>query len=491
MIPAIRQTLNLLSCITLFFGTCTSLQVQFTSAQEAWTDDDFEKHIRPILIDRCAECHGPETQWGELRVDTLENLLAGGEHGPALVPGKPESSLMILAIERTGELKMPPENPLSEQEVALLKRWILQGAYWPKSTTDSSKMNKEVLWKSHWAFQPMQKVTPPEFSEEPVATPVDAFVVAQLKANGLSLSPATDKRTLIRRLYFSLIGLPPTNEEVQAFVTDNSPEAYSNLVERLLDHQAYGEHWGRLWLDVARYSDTKGYVYGREEKNFVHAYVYRDWVCRAFTEDMPYDKFLQLQLAADQLTEPGDPNRAAMGFLTLGRRFLGVSHDIIDDRIDAVSRGLLGVTVSCARCHDHKYDPIPTADYYSLYGVFLNSTERVERLNPHATTKSENVPASWEEELIKRQTALANKHASARQEASERMRNRITDYFIAQSELEKYPQEGFDQILSTNDLIPNLVRRLQLMLAAAIARNDRRFIAWRRIRKSYQAFKRT
>ncbi len=477
MIPAIRQKLNLPSYIILLL-VCTILRVQFTLAQEAWTDDDFEKHIRPIFINRCAECHGAETQWAELRVDSLENLLQGGEHGPALLPGKPEASLLIQAVERTGELQMPPETPLSVQEVSLLKRWILQGAYWPKNTTDSSKMDKETLWKSHWAFQPIRNVTPPEFDEGSVATPVDAFILSQLQAKGLALSPATDKRTLIRRLYFSVIGLPPTHEEVQNFVADNSPEAYSKLIDRLLDHQAYGEHWGRLWLDVARYSDTKGYVYGREEKNFIHAYVYRDWVCRAFTEDMPYDQFIQLQLAADQLTEPGDPNRAAMGFLTLGRRFLGVSHDIIDDRIDAISRGLLGMTASCARCHDHKYDPIPTADYYSLYGVFLNSTEKIERLNPIAGPQSGTTTATWEEELNKRQTALANKLASARQDAAERMRSRIADYFVAQSELEKYPQEGFDQILATSDLIPNLVRRLQMMLTAAGARGDRRFTAW-------------
>ena len=226
---------------------------------------------------------------------------------------------------------------------------------------------KPVSAAEHWAFQPLRV--------DGAKRGIDDFIAAGLAAKGLTASPVADKRTLIRRATFDLTGLPPTLAEVEAFVSDHAPDAYARLIDRLLASPHYGEQWARHWLDVARYSDTKGYVYAREEKMWVHAAPYRDWVVRALNEDMPYDRFVMLQLAADQLVPERSPDLAAMGFLTLGRRFLGVTHDIIDDRIDVVTRGMLGLTVACARCHDHKFDPIPTRDYYSLYGVFQSSAE--------------------------------------------------------------------------------------------------------------------
>lgn len=192
--------------------------------------------------------------------------------------------------------------------------------------------------------------------------PLDRFVLAKLQPAGLQPSPAADPHTLIRRVAFALTGLPPTPADVKAFLHDyqqSADVAYARLIDHLLSSPHYGEHWARHWLYVARYSDTKGYVYAREEKRWIHAAGYRDWVVRAFNEDLSYDRFVQLQIAADQLVPPGSPDLAAMGYLTLGRRFLGVTDDIIDDRIDVVTRGILGLTVACARCHDHKYDPIP------------------------------------------------------------------------------------------------------------------------------------
>jgi hypothetical protein len=446
-------------------------------AQETSREDFFESRVRPLLISKCSECHGPETQWGELRVDSRTALLKGGEHGPAIVPDNPQASLIIAAVERTGDLKMPPDDrsPLTIEEVQILKQWIQDGAYWTAmDSAQLAEIEKQQKWKNHWAFQPLSVIEPPSPKSADTANPIDAFILDKLAANGLHFAPLANRRTLIRRLYFDLIGIPPTPQQVADFEADTDPAAYHKLVDRLLESQAYGEHWGRLWLDVARYSDTKGYVYAREEKNFIHAFVYRDWVSRSFQNDLPYNQFLQLQLAADQLTPPHHPDRAAMGFLTLGRRFLGVSHEIIDDRIDTISRGLMGMTVSCARCHD----------YYSLYGVFLNSCEQIERLSepvdsssPRPTTSTDH---TWEEEWNKRQTALAQKMKLSRDEAAQRMRSRIKDYFVAQSELEKYPQEGFDQILAPTDLIPNLVRRLEMLLAASQPVQDRRFIAWHR-----------
>ena len=232
--------------------------------------------------------------------------------------------------------------------------------------------------------------------------PIDAFVLAKLSDKGLSPAPRADRRTLIRRAYFDLIGLPPTAEEVEAFEKDSARRRWEKVIDRLLASPHYGERWGRYWLDVARYADTKGYVFN-EDRNFPYAYTYRDYVIRSFNEDKPYDRFVIEQLAADQLAL-GDDKRplAAMGFLTLGRRFLNNQHDIIDDRIDVVTRGLMGLTVTCARCHDHKFDPIPTTDYYSLYGVFASSIEPKELPLIGEVKRTPEVIA-FEKELEKRE----------------------------------------------------------------------------------------
>ena len=218
--------------------------------------------------------------------------------------------------------------------------------------------------QQHWAFQPVRTIKPPAVKNTAwPKTEIDRFILAKLEGAGLAPGPPADPRTLIRRMTFDLIGLPPTQEEVEQFVAAakrNRQAAVAQLADRLLASPRYGERWGRHWLDVARYSDTKGYVYAREERYFVHAPAYRDWVIKAFNDDLPYDRFLLLQIAADQLVSPDSRDLAAMGFITGGRRFIGVTHDIIDDRIDVVTRGAMALTVQCARCHDHKYDPIPT-----------------------------------------------------------------------------------------------------------------------------------
>jgi hypothetical protein len=294
----------------------------------------------------------------------------------------------------------------------------------------------------HWSFQPLK---PAE------AATVDKLIQHKLMEQGLKSSPRADARTLIRRATFDLTGLPPTPEETAAFVRDASPDAYPRLIERLLASPHYGEQWARHWLDVARYSDTKGYVYAREEKNWVHATPYRDWVVRSLNEDMPYDRFLLLQIAADQVVPPLSPDLAAMGFLTLGRRFLGVTHDIIDDRIDVVMRGTQALTVACARCHDHKFDPIPTRDYYSLYGVFQSSAEA---LVPCAADKDSKLA-----ELVKKNYDLMTKR---REEQMTRARARAADYQQALSELDKYPEQGFDQIFDEKDINPFIVHHWKI-----------------------------
>jgi hypothetical protein len=326
----------------------------------------------------------------------------------------------------------------------------------------------------HWAFQPLVNPVPPDVNRPAwIRNPIDAFVLARLDEAGLKSAPEADRRTLIRRASYALTGLPPSPEAVEAFVDDPNPRAYEKLVDRLLDSPRYGEQLGRRWLDVARYSDTKGYVYGREERFWTHAWAYRDWVVRTLNEDMPYDRFLRLQLAADQIADRREGDLAAMGFLTLGRRFLGVQRDIIDDRIDVVTRGTMALTVSCARCHDHKYDPIPTADYYSLYGVFESSAERLSALGDKAVGGE-----AFQTELSKRWEKLRETMAQRRSESSARVRANIAGYLKAQTELDKYPADGFDQIFAKTDLLPSFVRRWESYLREAERRKDPIFVPW-------------
>ena len=438
----------------------------------------FEKQVRPLLVASCSECHGDEKQSNDLRLDSREAMLKGGERGPAIVPGKPDESLLIQAVRQSGELEMPPDGKLADKQIAILEHWVEIGAPWPANDVTPADQRAEAQ-RTHWAFQPVRLPAVPSVKDAAwVKNPIDAFVLAELESRGLKPSPPADRRTLIRRVSYDLTGLPPTPAEVEAFVGDADPEAYAKLVDRLLASPQYGEHWARHWLDVARYSDTKGYVYGREERFFVHAPAYRDWVVRAFNEDLPYDDFLLLQLAADQAAPNDRAALAAMGYLTLGRRFLGVTHDIIDDRIDVVGRGMLGLTVGCARCHDHKYDPIPTDDYYSLYGVFQNCTERLVPIaEPAARDKAYE---AFEAELKKRQQALAEAMAKAREETSAIVRRKTTEYLAAQLELEKYPEESFSQILSKEDINPIFVRRWQAYLQKMAKADDPIFLPWRR-----------
>ena len=328
--------------------------------------------------------------------------------------------------------------------------------------------------KGHWAFQPVRTSPIPAVRDTAwPRTEIDAFILARLEAAKLSPAPPAEARTLLRRLSFDLTGLPPTPQQVESFeaeMTHDREAAIARCVDGLLASPAYGERWGRHWLDVARFSDTKGYVYGREERRFIHAAAYRDWVINAFNGDLPYDRFLELQIAADQLVAPDSPDLAAMGFITIGRRFLGVTHDIIDDRIDVVTRTTLGLTVTCARCHDHKYDPIPTDDYYSLYGVFHGADDL-----PVALGQVEDSVAR------ERLQAYHSKQAQRLGEANTRLRARLAEYLVAQLELQNYPEEGFEQILSDTDIIPHSVRRWRDFLRQSRGTRHPLFELWHRL----------
>ncbi len=321
----------------------------------------------------------------------------------------------------------------------------------------------DATTSSHWAFQkPVLPPIPSVKDKSWIQTPIDAFVLARLEGKGLGPSSRINRRAFIRRATFDLTGLPPTKQEVESFIADPSPDSWGRLIDRLLTSPRYGERWGRIWLDVARYADTKGYVYSdREEGRFVHAHVYRDWVIKAFNDGLPYDQFLQSQLAADQLeVAPEDPSLAALGFLTLGRRFLGVVHDIIDDRIDVVMRGTLGLTVGCARCHDHKFDPIPTKDYYSLYGVFNGAFEKLVPLRPPGSAADKlSGTLEFEVGLQERQAKLETTFGRRRDALQERLRSKTTDYLIAALAADKLPNEEFYAFVGPEDLNPTFVRQ--------------------------------
>lgn len=341
----------------------------------------FEEKVRPLLVERCFRCHAEKKHEGSLRLDARQTIVAGGDSGPAIVPGKPDESLLIEAV-RYRSLEMPPDRRLPKGEVDVLVKWVQMGAPWPGSAGEKilvpRKPGLEITDedRSYWAFQPIRTPAVPRAdSDWDDDNPIDAFVLDQLRRRGLAPSKPASKRQLARRLYFDLIGLPPTFEEVEQFVADDSPRAFARLVDRLLEKPQYGERWGRHWLDVVRFAQSNGYERDDEKP---HAWRYRDYVIKAFNEDKPFDRFILEQLAGDELDDATLDSIIATGFYRVG-----VWDDEPDDKVAAVYEGLddivrttgeafLGLTIGCARCHDHKFDPIPQADYYSLLSFVRN-----------------------------------------------------------------------------------------------------------------------
>ncbi|WP_397568845.1 PSD1 and planctomycete cytochrome C domain-containing protein [Schlesneria sp. T3-172] len=356
--------------------------------------DFFEKRVRPLLVEHCLECHGSKKQEAGLRLDTHAGFLKGTDGGPVF-SGNAEGSRLLKVLEYAdGDTQMPPKGKLPAEQIADFQQWLSMGAPWPaESVVDAADP------KDHWAFKSVKRPAIPHLTSLPgnphsqavpvsqVQTPVDAFITQSLAEKDITLSPPASRYEFIRRATLDLWGVPPTFDQVQEFLADQSPDAAERLIDRLLASPYYGQRWGRHWLDVARYADSKGYVFTAEPR-YPYSYTYRDYVVEAMNSDLPYDRFVVEQIAADLvvlnekgeqgIAESQDSRLAALGFLTVGRRYLNNQNDIIDDRIDVVTRGLLGMTVGCARCHDHKFDPIPTADYYSLYGVFASTTEPEE-----------------------------------------------------------------------------------------------------------------
>ncbi|MFM7070826.1 MAG: DUF1553 domain-containing protein [Planctomycetota bacterium] len=398
----------------------TRIEIRLTNGDEkpvvgrlptAEQSEFFERKVRPLLIDRCYDCHSADGQEGDLRVDSLAALLKGGERGPAIIPGDPKNSLLIRAVGHGETLQMPPKQKLPAARIAELAEWVRQGAPWPdqplataepqaaaKGRSATPLMNFTEDQRSHWAFRPIEPRSAPQVERRDwLQSPLDAWVLAPLEKAGIGPSTPASRATLLRRLSFNLTGLPPTPEEIAEFSGDANPDALSRVVDRLLASPRHGERYGRHWLDLARYADSNGLD---ENLAYANAFRYRDYVIAAFNRDKPYDRFVQEQLAGDLLPpENAESERDALvatGFLSLGAKMLAeddpvkMQMDIIDEQIDTLGKCFLGLTLGCARCHDHKYDLVDSHDYYALAGIFKSTRTMVNH----------NVVAVWQERPI-------------------------------------------------------------------------------------------
>ena len=366
----------------------------------------FEKKIRPVLAGSCYGCHNSKmkTPMGGLQIDTRDGLLRGGDSGKAIVPGDPEMSRLIMAVSYAHDLKMPPSGKLTDAQIADLTDWVKMGAPDPRTApaTTQPVTNKRYDFtegRKFWAFQPVRKPAIPVVKHSSwVQSPIDAFLLSKLEEKGLTPAGPADKRGLLRRVTFDLTGLPPTPAEVEAFVNDESPKAFEKVVDRLLGSPRYGERWARHWLDLVRYAETNGHEYDNDK---LAPWRYRDYVIRAFNEDVPYNQFVREHIAGDQLPSKRLRSDGAMWESPLGTTQFWFNEvlnsatdseksraDDVDNQIDVVGKTFLGLTVACARCHDHKFDPIPTADYYALAGVFRSTDLREAALDsPERTAK--------------------------------------------------------------------------------------------------------
>lgn len=369
----------------------------------------FEAKIRPVLVAKCYECHSAEAAEGgklkgKLLLDSREGAQKGGETGPAVVPGKVEDSLLISALKHES-FEMPPTGKLPDAVIADFVKWVEMGAPDPREgkAAPAARQIDLAAGRQFWSFQPLEKTEPPQVKNENWSrTPIDRFVLARQEQAGLHPNPAAQRRTLIRRAYFDLLGLPPKPEEMEAFVNDPNPKAYEALIDRLLESPHYGERWARHWLDVARFAESHGYEQDYDRPN---AYPYRDFLIKAFNADMPYDQFVRWQLAGDELAPDDALAMMATGFLGAGAfptqlteaEFESARYDELDDMTATTGVAFLGLSIGCARCHDHKFDPIPTKDYYRLASTFTKTirSEIELDLDPAATKQA---LAAWEAE---------------------------------------------------------------------------------------------
>ena len=381
--------------------TFTLLLIDVASSRGAETVDVdfFEKKIRPVLVEKCYSCHSADAKKvrGGLLLDTRDATRKGGDNGPSVVPGDAKKSLLIKAMKGENTAQMPPKGKLPENVIRDFETWVNGGAIDPrdgKKTVTPTVIDFDKA-RQFWSFQPPKNYPAPIVKQKNwVRRSIDPFILEKLEKTGLSPAPFAERETFIRRVTFDLTGLPPTPDEVTIYLADTAPDADERLIDRLLASSNYGERWARVWLDVARYAEDQAHIVGNDQTlTYPNAYLYRDWVIQSLNADMSYDRFVSLQLAADQIEGDASPNLVALGYIGLGPKYYNrgnpaVNADEWEDRVDVIGRGLIGLTIACARCHDHKFDPIPTTDYYSLAGVFA-STDMFNRPDPKAPKKED------------------------------------------------------------------------------------------------------
>jgi len=439
-------------------------------------DDFFETKVRPILATECFACH-TDSQMGGLRLDSREAMLNGGKSGPAIVPGDPDKSLIIAALRQTGSLKMPKGGKLTPDQIEAIAHWIRTGAVWPSAEKPSVATKGESVIdparRDFWSFRPLRPAPAPAVQNNHWArTEIDRFILARLEREGLAPAAPADRRTLLRRATLDLTGLPPTAEEIEAFENDKSSDAFAKVIDRLLASPQYGERWGRLWLDVARYGEDDYRSLdplGRGFAPYPHAYLYRDWVVRAFNDDLSYDQFVRAQLAGDQMDEKMRVRMLpALGFLGQGPWFYDngavevTRADERHDRIDVVSRGFLGLTVGCARCHDHKYDPIPTKDYYAMAGIFASTTYKEY---PEVPQSIVDEYTALEKKLKSKEKFLGEFLQTEARQLSESLTLQTSKYMQAVWRVVGEPKEDLNEVIEKNKLDYELTQRWIKFLA--------------------------
>jgi hypothetical protein len=438
--------------------------------------DRFEKKVRPILAANCYACHSASAAapQGGLLLDSRRGIERGGNSGALIQPHDPERSLLLRAVRHTeSKLKMPPGKPLAAEAIAELEHWVREGAPLPADRVPAGDKRPAL-----WSLQ-KPRLTPPPATRgrDWIRNDIDSFVLSRLEARELAPSPAADKRTLIRRATYDLTGLPPSVEEIERFTRDQSPRAYESLVDSLLASPRYGERWGRHWLDVARYSDSENDSVNAGQRH-AWSYTYRDWVIRSLNDDLPYDRFVLYQLAADRVPGTEPRHLAALGFLSLGREFPNSYPETVDDRIDVVGRGLLGLTVACARCHDHKYDPIPTRDYYSLYAILSNIREPKELPLLSKPGKLSKKEERYAERLERIHAAYQDYRARRNAEMIAFFKTQTAEYLLASRDAEGLPNPEIEELVRNRQLNLHVLARWRKHLVRSKAERDPVFSLW-------------
>ena len=470
-------------------------EVPITSRNSDADFEFFEKSIRPILVEHCYECHSGDEDSGGLLLDSRDALAQGGDSGAAIVSGRPEDSLLIQAVRYGNrDLQMPPKNRLENAQIKLLENWIGRGAPDPRMTTladqaAASGMSVED-GRDFWSFRPVDSPPVPSFVDnEWIRTPIDAFVFEKLLGKGITPAPRADRETLIRRITYDLIGLPPTRRQIEAFVADSSPDAIENLVDRLLASPQYGVRWGRHWLDVARYADSNGLD---ENLAFGNAWRYRDYVVQSINDDKPFDRFLVEQIAGDLLPAKTLETQTATGFLVLGAKVLAepddekLVMDTVDEQIDVIGKTFLGMTLGCVRCHDHKFDPVKQTDYYSLAAIFKSTktfgdtkTGAIKHWNEIDFASDDELSAikAVEEEIAKKKAEATKFKNSTLASIRSNARKQAVDYLIAATKIDiDTPLNEIEKVALPHGLHPRILHHCRRHLK--FHADDAFFRAW-------------